>query len=160
MKQILLNLLIIALLGVFGPALADLSLVEVSPIGFGLILPNAPASGGTVSIAKTNATRMVVSGNYVFAQTGTSGVYTITGGSASQHVNVAITTPGTIANGGGPTLVINNFTTNTDSGTATGKVTLDSSGEFQLQIGCNLTLGANQAAGTYSGQLDVTLSPG
>ena len=158
MERIKLSFLLMSLLGMSCPALATLSLVETNPIGFGLILPNTPDLAGKVSIAKTNATRMVVSGNYVFAQTGTSGRYTITGGNPYQSVNVSIAS-GTIVNGGGQTLVINNFTTNTDTGTATGQVTLDASGEFTLQIGCDLTLGANQTAGNYTGTVNVILNP-
>ena len=162
MESIKLSFLLMSLLGMSCPALATLSLVETNPIGFGLILPNTPDLAGKVSIAKTNATRMVVSGNYVFAQTGTSGSYRIISNPATPNtvVHVTIGSSGVIS-GPGNSLTADTFTTNmTPSTGSSGDVTLDGSGEFQLQIGCNLTLGANQAAGTYSGQLNVTLSPG
>lgn len=159
MKKITLLSLVTALLGASCPALAALSLVQVSPIGFGVILPNAPASAGSVRIARSAHTRTVVSGSHVFALTGTSGLYRIESSPATPGATVSVTiTPGTIPRTGGGTLTVSNITTNMTSGTGTGTVTLNASGIFNLQVGCDLAIGANQQAGVYSGTLSVSLS--
>jgi hypothetical protein len=164
MKKITLLSLVIALLGASCPALAVLSLTQLSPIGFGLILPNAPAAAGSVRIAKTANTRTVVSGSYVFALTGTSGAYRIDGGTSGQTVSITIT-PGTIPRTAGGSLTVTNITTNmasvtggTGSNPVTGTLTFNGLGQAFLQVGCDLAIGGNQPAGGYSGTLSVSLS--
>jgi hypothetical protein len=159
MKYALFPMVVIAWLGFTCPALAALTLVQVNPIQFGTILPNAPTVGGTVRIAKIANTRSVVSGSHVFSSTGTSGLYTIESSPLTPGATVNVTiAEGTIARTGGGTLTVSNITTNMISGSGTGTVTLNGQGKFFLQIGCDLTVGANQPSGNYTGTLTVTLS--
>ena len=98
----------------------------------GITLPNA--TPGTVNAAK----------------------FTVTG---LANATYAITLPGSInisASEEGPTMAVNNFTSNLDE--TVGKGTLASDGKQTLSVGATLNVGAGQAAGDYTGTFNVTVA--
>ena len=74
--------------------------------------------------------------------------FTVTG-DANRSFDI-VTTGGSVSNGTGGTM---NFSTDAD---ATG--TLDATGETTFDVGGTLTVGANQAAGSYTGSYTATVT--
>ena len=117
------------------------------------------ASGGTVSVSalgvRTNTGGVILvtsafsaaSFTVTRVQGNPNMTYTITL-PANGTVTITCTSPGTC---GANSMAVNNFVSNP---TPTGQLT---SGTQILTVGATLTVGANQATGTYSGTYNVTV---
>ncbi len=131
-------------------ATANASAQVVTPIAittgnhlnFGLVAPSAAA--GTVVVA-TDGSRSFTGGASQLPGTGTvsAATFNVTGETGYSY---AITLPAdvTLTNGGGQTLVVNNFVS---APNGTGLLT---AGAQTLEVGATLELVANSTAGSYS----------
>lgn len=129
-----------------------LSVTQTQALNFGGI----EMSGGNsvVGIAPASGARTVVSGangvRLVTGRPGNAGTFTVTG---NPNTAVTVTLPSTITlSGPGSPMTVNNF-----SSSPTTPV-LDANGNMTLRVGARLTVGANQAPGTYNGTYNLTVS--
>ena len=134
-----------------------LNIINTAPLDFGSIIP--AASAGTVAIDARTGAR-------------TSTVVTLAGGPFSRARFIAAGTPFrvvtlsvnpspaiTISNGVS-TMTINQLRVSANGGTAQPfgpNHTLDAIGVINFDIGGRLNVGANQAAGTYTGTFTLTM---
>lgn len=125
--------------------LAAVELSAVTDLDFGVVA--ASAAGGTVSIGTGSDTPTA------------SGVIAISGGARASFQVTQATDGEVIA------LTVDNPTPLTGTGTditlsnlalSTGSITFDSGTLETVYVGGQITLGANQTAGTYTGSFDVT----
>jgi hypothetical protein len=132
--------------------ITPIAIAHVADLNFGNIV--AGTGIGTV-IVDTEGDRTKTGD--VILPTATPGTvnaakFTVTG---LQDATYAITLPGSIdisASEEGPTMEVNNFTSNPDgAGTLTG-------GTQTLSVGATLKVGAGQAAGNYTGTFNVTVA--
>ncbi|MGA3287283.1 MAG: DUF4402 domain-containing protein [Bacteroidota bacterium] len=127
--------------------------ISISQSGNNLSFGNIVASvaGGTVVVDPSGTPSY--SGVSVPSTPGTitAAAFSVTG---SAGLTYAITLPGSATlNSGGNSMTLGTFTS---SPSATG--TLDGSGAQALTVGATLTVGASQAAGTYTGTFSVTVA--
>ncbi len=118
-----------------------------SVLDFGQIA--ASTSPSTVTIdAQTGLT---CGSTLVCVGTNSAVFFDVTG---TPGVAVAVTVPSTattLSNGAGGTMTLNNFNQYAPS------YTLDTAGELSFAVGGVLNVGANQAAGVYTGTFNVTV---
>lgn len=121
-------------------------------LNFGTIVPSA--SAGTVSVNVANNLTITRS-NTGGATPVTSSVFTgagwTLGGDPNASINVTLPASATLTSGA------NNMTVNGFHHGPT-SVTLNGSGAADLVVGGTLNVGANQAAGSYTGTFTVTVS--
>ena len=129
--------------------LTPITISPVTPLNFGTLAGNA--SGGTVTVTALNARSQV--GSVVFATGGFSAASFKVDGTGGQTFAVTYpTVPLSVSNGA----VTMPFTvTGQTTGTLSG--TFPSLGTLTFQVGGTLTVGANQAAGTYTGSYTMTV---
>ncbi|HBA87365.1 MAG TPA: hypothetical protein DCZ75_05055 [Geobacter sp.] len=136
-----------------------LTITKVLDLNFGKFMSGAGAAAGTVVVGTNNA-QSVTGGVTTSAALGASAkaaTFTVTGEPSSTY---AITYPAqTTLDGPGTAMTIGTFTNAVDVGTVLAGVgTLPGSGPQVLSVGATLTVGADQATGTYSGTLDVAVN--
>lgn len=142
-------LLIILLTGIpLSSWAVDITLTQNSSVNYAQILPNTQ-SGGTVSL-NTSSQRSSAAA-YVFSNTATAGSYTVHG---DPNALVEVSFENSAITGGGSAMTVQSFTTNWSNN----QCTLNASGQCTLLIGANLTINANQVAGTYSGNVTIILN--
>ncbi|HXZ02220.1 MAG TPA: DUF4402 domain-containing protein [Stellaceae bacterium] len=112
---------------------------------------SAPAGGGTVTVTAA-ATPSETGTGFTFLGTPAAGQFTATG-SASQTAVITFSTGDTLSDGAGHTMNLGNYTTDAGSSPA-----FNSSGNLVFHVGADLTVGANQVAGTYTGTYTVTVN--
>jgi hypothetical protein len=119
-------------------------------LNFGVILPDVSASS-VVSIT-TGGVGSVSSGSalVVDASAQAADGFDVTG-DANRGFDITTT-------GGSVTSGANSMTFTTSYQSSTGSGTLDASGVASFTVGGALTVGANQAAGTYSGTYSATVT--
>lgn len=127
--------------------LQAITVTKSSDLDFGKIVPSASAS--TVAIAE-DSTRTCGAGLSCYGTTA-AGAFDITG-SAGESVTVAIDNPNiTLSDGGSNSMAVALNTTTTG-------LTLSGAGAGSFKVAGTLNVGANQAAGVYSGQYSVSVS--
>lgn len=129
-----------------------LSVAENVPLHFGVL--NA-RGGGTVRFVPPANSRTVVSGNVGLVQGSpvpTIGQFTIKG-EPSAAVTVTFPANATLTHQG-KTLTLSNFKTYPST---SAPVALNASGQLDVQVGGDLSVDANQPAGTYSGSYTITV---
>ncbi len=131
-----------------------LSVSQTTAMTFGGI--EARGGNSVVTLLPQNGTRTVQSGqsgvNLIASKPGAAGVFSITG---NPNTAVTITLPSTATlTGPGAAMTVNNFT-RTPAGDNS---TLNSSGTMTLRVGASLNINTAQAAGTYNGTYNITVS--
>jgi len=136
-------------------ATANASAVIVTPLQisntaamlFGQVA--AGTAAGTV-VLETTGNRSVTGGTKLGTGTGQAASFNVTGESGYTY---NITLPSSVnLTFGSNTMAVGSFTSNpSGSGTLTG-------GSSTLKVGATLSVGASQAAGTYTGTFDVTVA--
>lgn len=130
-----------------------LVVTQQTRLNFGTIEVVSGAS--TVRIVPQADVRVVVSGagniNLVSSPTPTAGSFLVKG-QPNAAVTVTLPTTATITGSNGGTMTVNNFTKFPTT------TTLDSTGNLTLKVGADLSIVANQTAGTYTGTYTVTVN--
>jgi len=125
---------------------APITLTNTTPLSFGEIAPGTAASVVTLA---NDGTRTVTSGDVTLgADAGSAAIFDLEG---EANKSYTITMPAgdvTLTDASGATLTVNNFTHN-----ATG--TIPATGVETFNVGAQLNIDANQAAGSYSGSFTV-----
>ncbi len=133
----------------------SLKVNETTPLSFGALDVNSGAS--VVRLNAQTGQRSIVSGggNVAFSagQSSSAGRFKISG-QPSTTVSVALPSSIILTGNQGGTLTVNNFTGYPSST----QVTLDASGDANLNVGADLNIGASQLSGTYSGTYSVTIN--
>lgn len=133
----------------------SLKMNETTPLFFGVLDINSGAS--LVRLNAQTGQRSVITGvgNVVLVASPASsaGRFKISG---QPNVPVSVSLPSSISLTGnkGGTLTVNNFTGYPSST----QLTLDASGDANLNVGADLNVGASQLSGTYSGTYSVTVN--
>jgi Domain of unknown function (DUF4402) len=145
-------------------ATANATATVIQPIAIattsGLVFGNLAvgATGGTVAVGANDAVTIAGASNTITQPAGNNGsplaaVFAVTG---AANFTYAITLPAnssvTISSGGN-SMAVNDFVS---SPSTTG--TLSAGGTQTLKVGATLTVGNNQAAGSYTGTFDVTVA--
>jgi hypothetical protein len=126
--------------------LLPLTLTKVNDLDFGTVVPSS--ASGTVSIAADGSGQSVTGGvTPVTSGAATRAVFA-GGGTAGQQVNIFLAPPANLSDGNGNSVPIS---LSLDQSV----VTIDSSRAFSVGIGGTVTVGANQAEGTYTGTFTV-----
>lgn len=124
-----------------------IAITKTADLAFGTVVPSAAA--GTVTVGTAND-RTVAGGVSALGGTVTSAAYTVTGYGNSTY---AITLPASVSlSGPGTAMTASSFVSSVG-----GSASL-SGGSGGFTVGATLSVGANQAAGAYSGTFDVTVA--
>jgi hypothetical protein len=127
-----------------------ISIGNTASLHFGTVVPN---SGGTVSVSSTNL--RTVSGGVVAAGGHVSAAGFVVYGTPSTAYS--ITLPGTAdLTGPGTPMVVTFSAAQTGDGSLSR--TLRDTGSDSFGVGATLTVGKNQAAGSYSGVFSMTVA--
>jgi len=127
---------------------APIAITNTQPLSFGEISAGDQAS--TITLA-ADGTRTLASGNAVLGATaGSAATFDVTGESNKAFTINLPTTPVTLSDGGTNTMTVSNFVSDAGATPA-----LDASGAATFNVGAELAVAANQAAGSYSGSFTV-----
>ncbi len=118
---------------------------QTQGMDFGIIESKSTAGTVTVSAAGTRS-----SSTHTAYGTAKQSIFSISGDN-NTSVNYSYTNS-TLTNGSGGSMTLSNFTP------AASSFTTDASGNYTLNVGADLGVGANQANGTYNGTYVLTLS--
>jgi len=131
-------------------------MTAVNALRFGTFV--SPQTAGTITVSPTGTVSSTggVSGGPGFAVGGGEapgqGTFAVKG-NANLLFMVFLPSKITLSNGTAK-MQARSFTANVSGNR---RASLDESGNFTLQVGATLSVGANQASGTYSGTYDVTV---
>lgn len=126
--------------------LLPVTLTKVNDLDFGTVVPSA--SSGTVSIAADGSGQSVTGGvTPVPSGTAARAVFA-GGGTAGQQVSIFVAPPASLSDGNGHNVPIS---LSLDQAL----VTIDSTRAFSVGVGGTVTIGPNQAEGTYTGTFTV-----
>ncbi len=131
----------------------DITLTQVSPLDFGVILPFG--RNGSVIINTNGSTSP---SNVLSTQPGNPAEWSVTGVAGAPF---AITFPTTIdisTPDGENTMRVDSFRTNFRGNSTVDQTSLDTNGEQTVIVGARLVVLANQPAGIYSGQYQMTVA--
>lgn len=130
-----------------------LSATQQTQLNFGAV--ELLSGNSVIQINAQTGNRSIVSGasgiNLIASPSPSAGSFQITG-QANTTLTVTLPSSITLTGSNGGTMTVNTFTRYPTT------LTLNSSGSGTLSIGANLTIGANQAAGTYTGTYQVTIN--
>lgn len=114
-------------------------------LDFGIVIPGTAA--GTVVVSQTGAGSVTGDALFVSGSTNAADSFTVTGDASRAYT--IVTTGGSVASG-----------TNTMSFTtsAPASSTLSATGSDSFSVGGTLSVGANQAAGVYTGTYSATVT--
>lgn len=130
-----------------------LVVVQQTRLNFGAI--EVLSGGSVIRIVPQTGIRTAVSGagniNLVNSPTPAAGSFLVTG-QPNAAVTVTLPTTATITGSNGGTMTVNNFTKFPTT------TTLDATGSLTLKVGADLSVGANQTAGTYTGTYTITVN--
>ena len=126
---------------------AAVTVTKVSDLEFGLISPTGTA--GTVSVSDTGTRTGDANVILQAGDTPSQASFNVAGAN-SQAITVTIPASATLT---GPGTDMTASLSQTDAGSQT----LDGSGAFTVDVGADLSVGANQTAGEYSGSFNVTV---
>ncbi len=125
---------------------APITITNTTPLSFGEIAPGSQASVVTMS---NDGTRSVTSGDVTLgADNGSVAVFELTGEANKSYTINLPTADVTLSDADGATMTVNNFTHNASG-------TIPATGTESFNVGAQLNIGANQAAGSYSGNFSV-----
>ncbi|MGD8570053.1 MAG: DUF4402 domain-containing protein [Gammaproteobacteria bacterium] len=128
-----------------------ITISQTTQMNFGSIGPAAAASTVVLDTANsvTSATADVVPGTGA-----ASGVFSVAGEAGFTY---AVTLPAStsLSDGGGNTMTVDTWTTSAASGATP---TLSGGGTDTVNVGATLHVGANQAAGNYSGTYTISVN--
>lgn len=135
-----------------GVVVQPLTLTWISDLDFGTVV--STAAPGTVRIAATAAgTRTVLGGvNAVASYPGGAAQFQ-GAGTTNQDVDLTLSWPTLLASGAN-TITVNDMYL--DGGTDTQTVTIGATGVFNVYVGGEFALAANQPAGLYEGDFQLT----
>ncbi|MFQ5775253.1 MAG: DUF4402 domain-containing protein [Kiloniellaceae bacterium] len=127
-----------------------IAISNVNSLEFGKVAAGTASS--VVRISSAGA-RSLVSGDATLVSGGTiqAASFSVTGEASTGY---AITLPSSITISAGA----NNMTVNTFTDSKGGTSTLDGTGNDTFTVGADLTVGASQAAGAYTGTFNVTVN--
>jgi spore coat protein U-like protein len=126
-----------------------IAITKTADLSFGTVVPSAAA--GTV-VVSTSGTRSVTGGVSALGGTITAAAYSVTGYGNSTY-SIALPTSVSLTGPTGATAMsASSFAHSADASPAL------SGGSDSFTVGATLSVGANQAAGTYSGTFDVTVA--
>jgi hypothetical protein len=131
---------------------AGLAAAQQQQLRFGRILPSA--SSGTVSVSNTGA------------RTSTGGVTLVAGGgqqfgrmritgTAGSNITISYPASVTLSDGGSGSMTLDGFTA---AGSPTSGTLDAGTGQFDIDVGGTLAVSANQAVGTYTGNVQLTVA--
>jgi hypothetical protein len=123
--------------------------IQVDDMDFGTVV--AGTSAGTVTIDAVSGARSFGGGVVALAGTGARARF-VGAGSENQTVNLTLSAPPTLSDGGSNTMVMTSL--NLD-GPNTRTIGPDLA--FDVFVGGTLAVGANQAPGNYSGSFSLTV---
>ena len=127
---------------------APIAITNTQPLSFGEISAGDQAS--TVSLA-ADGTRTLASGNAVLgANAGSAATFDVTGESNKAFTITLPTAAVTLTDSGGNTMTVSNFVSDAGATPA-----LDATGAATFNVGAELSIAANQVAGSYSGSFTV-----
>ncbi|MBO5442289.1 MAG: DUF4402 domain-containing protein [Alphaproteobacteria bacterium] len=133
----------------------SLKMNETTPLFFGVLEISSGAS--VVQLNAQTGQRSVVSGsgNVVLStgQASTAGRFKIKG-QPNTSVSVALPSSVVLTGNKGGTMTLDNF----NGYPSSTQLSLDSSGDGNLNVGANLNIGASQLSGTYNGTYSVTVN--
>lgn len=139
-------------IGTNATVITPIKVVGDTPLNFGDIV--GTSAGGTVTVGTDGTRSAVGAGLLMTNQTGTvtAAQFTVTGQAGYAYSLALPTGAFTIGNGGATpaTMSVGTFTSN-ETGTLTG-------GSEIVKVGANLTVGANQAAGSYTDASGLTVT--
>ena len=126
------------------------TLVANQVLAFGSFAPGT--SSGTVTISAAGARSSGGGAFLVPSGAGSAASYTV-GGTSSVTYAITLPSNGTVVVTSGPnSMAVNNFTSS-----PVGAGLIGGGGTQTLTVGATLTVGSNQATGSYSGSFDVTV---
>jgi hypothetical protein len=123
---------------------APISITQTTALAFGNIGPSVDAGTVTISLAGAQS---VTGGVTALGGTVAAGAFSVTGASGATY---SVTVPGTVSLTG-PGTAMTATLTNDGGGSLTG-------GTDTFNIGGTLSIGASQAAGSYSGTYTVSVN--
>lgn len=126
--------------------LTPISITKNADLAFGDVYPDAVATG-TVTVDPTGA-RTAGGGAALGATAGSAAQFTVNGEPNATYVLTLPAAPVTLTSGAN-TMTVDTFVDD-------GIYTLDGTGAETVNVGATLNVGANQAAGTYTGNVTVT----
>lgn len=133
--------------------ITPLGVTQSAGMNFGDVAGDTGGTSVVLSTAGTTSGSGVVAGG-----TTAAGAFAVTG-EVSTAYTLTLPASITIDDGGINTMLVNAFTTTLTAGPPnTFTSTLDASGDDNFTVGATLTIGATQAAGTYSGTYAVIVS--
>lgn len=139
--------------------ITSLSFSKIDTLDFGSVMSDA--SGSVVRVAPVTGARTLVSGTGTLVTGGSEndGTFTL-GGVPGMNMFIDIPTSATVSYGVN-SMTVNNFIWSYDGSTpssADGPAALNMGGSATLSVGADLTVGANQPAGLYTGTYSVTVN--
>ncbi|WP_424244258.1 hypothetical protein Dip510_001460 [Elusimicrobium posterum] len=132
--------------------LTPVTVANTTTLNFASIIPGTTA--GTVVVAQATGTATYTGGAQFGGGTTAAGVVTLTGPNNQAITSVAIA-DGSIAGTPSGSMTVTGFITSCPSGTG---CTLNASGTLAVNFGATLNVAANQSAGTYTGNVTVTVT--
>ena len=126
--------------------LIPLTLTKVKDLDFGTVITSS--TSGTISIAADGSGPSVTGGVTRVPSVATSRAVFAGAGSAGQQVLIFLAPPASLSDGAGHSVPISLSLDNS-------RVTIDSTRAFSVGVGGTVTIGANQAEGTYTGTFTV-----
>lgn len=126
---------------------AAVTVTKQTDLEFGLISPTAVA--GTVTVSDAGARSGDVNVELLSGASPSQASFLVSG-AANQSISVTIPTSAALT---GPGTDMTATLSQTEAGTQT----LDGSGNFTVDVGADLAVGASQTAGSYSGSFNVTV---
>ena len=126
---------------------APIGISNTAGLNFGRVSPSGVA--GTV-VLDTAGSRTPTNVSLLTGGTVSAATFAVTG-SASETYTITLPASATITSGA------NNMTVDTFTHNAGGSPALDGTGNDSFNVGATLNVGANQAAGSYTGTFSVTV---
>jgi hypothetical protein len=123
-----------------------IAIVENKQIDFASMVPTA--AGGAVVLSTAGG--LAAPGGFVMIGTPTAGAFTASSFAGFPAV-VTFGASTTLSDGAGHTMALGSFTSNAPAN-------FNGSGSLPFNVGATLTVGANQAPGTYTGTYTVTVN--
>lgn len=137
--------------------ITPIAITNTANLSFGNIAGGGTA--GTVTVSP-NGTRAVTGGTVTAGGSPTAAQFSVTGQSGLTYAIDLSGTSATLSDGGSNSMAFTSISDTTASAITTGNATSGTltGGAQTIYVGGALTVGANQAAGTYSGTINVAVN--
>jgi len=138
-----------------GTVLQPLTLSKFIDLDFGTVSSD-PLAGGTVVVDVTNplAQTRTKTGSVTLVPSVWQAARFDGAGEPNRNVTVSVTSPGTLTSGAN-SITVNSLVLDTCNCVSDTRAT-DGAGAFSVWVGGDFAIGANQAAGLYTANFDVT----